>query len=663
LRLFGMPFIQEVPVSLDEFPTRDSNSELAAVAESWFERVIVDAGLFVVQSRDRRDYGTDFQIEAKQSGGMTNYRVHVQLKGTEKPANRDGSVSVSIDRMNLNYMLSQPHSIYVCYHAPTRQLLVRSADEVYPDAEHRAENWPSQGTVTVRFRDPFDADYQAELHGRTVAGSKFRRDDRLHWVITPPEDYHREVESHVPSIHVPESSDEASSVLQSLHEQGYDDVISKAFPQFVACVGEDDPRLIFAYLSEINLAMRRASFDRDRVRRGITFIETVRPDNGPDALYCRANGFSALGKRDEAKRLYRLAIEKFGGRSPEIEARCWKNLGTECEAEGNRAEARRCYEQAVVLFPPLMEAHMALGMAERAAGNLESALEHFDHVVWSVGDISSTLAARGHRLEVYFRLEMADKAFDDIAVLLPHGDRHPWILPWCARLVFNYARTSGAAIVRAIRFWDAYLRMAPHDSAARRERLLCLAHAKMHGQPANVGFAQYMQQVTAYLADDPTGDVAHLWDRIGHWAQIDGDWGQAEHYYRKAYDLEPDRYGYCLGVALNYLKRFDESLPLLVAQATTHQPDALSWFQVAIAREGTGDIDGCKEAYQRALELDPYYAAAMFNLGGILWNHGAKHEAVRVWSESLGRFPTDPLSIRLRREFSPLFGDDEDEEE
>ena len=181
----------------------------------------------------------------------------------------------------------------------------------------------------------------------------------------------------------------------------------------------------------------------------------------------------------------------------------------------------------------------------------------------------------------------------------------------------------------------------------------------MHGHPVPIGLTQYEAQVADCIADDPSVDVAHLWDRVGHWAQVDGNWNAAESYYRKAYTIEPDRYGYCLGTALNFLKPFAESLLILLEQATVHQPDAMSWFQVANAREGTRDIEGCKDAYRRALDLDPDYATAMFNLGGILWNSGAKHEAIDVWSAAIGRFPNDPLTKRLRDEFSPLFDDDE----
>ena len=644
-------------MSLNDFPARDDNSELATLAESKFERSVVDAGHFVVQQRDRHDYGTDFQIEATQAGSMTNWRVHVQLKGTDKRANRDGSISISVDRTNLDYMLSQAHSIYVCYHTPTDALLVRSAEDVFRDAEHRGEEWRNQDTLTIRFRAPFDEAFQATLRARTVAASATMRDDRLGWVLTPRDRFHEEVQTYVPAIHVPESAQDAYLALRSLYERGEHEVISKAFEQFSACIGAQNPGLIYAHLSEINLAMRCKRFDRERVKAAIAFIEAVQAEDAPDALYCRANGHSALDHREEAKRLYREAIRRIGGGNPQLEAQCWKNLGSVVELEGNHDEARRCYEQALNLWPDLMEAHFALALFHRDCGDLQTALHHFDRVVWAVADVGPTIAARGHRLEVYFRLGLTGKAFEEITVLMPYADLHPWILPWCARLVYNYARTNPESVVKAIRFWDAFLRKQPIDRAAKKERLLCLAYAKMHGQTVGLGFQQYVDQVEAFLAEDPR-DAAYLWDRVGHWAQVDENWEQAEGAYRKAFDLEPDRYGYCLGTALNFLRRFEESLPILLEQARVHQPDAMSWFQVAIAQEGTGDIEGCIESYHRTLELDADYDVAWFNLGGIFWNRGDKRQAISVWSEALARFPSHPLAAKLRREMGPLFGED-----
>lgn len=646
-------------MALDDFPIRDDNSQLSAKAEIVFEHAVVDAGQFIVQQRDRRDYGSDFQMEATLLGGVTNYRVHAQLKATDKPTNQDGSVSISVSRTNLHYMLSQPNSIYVCYHAPTNRLLVRSADDVFRDAEHQGEEWRSQDSVTIRFTVPFDQDFQATLRARTVASSTTQRNDRLLWATTPPDKYPDEVATNIPSIVVPESPRDAFRSLEALYKRGEDEVVSKAFEQFAASIGPEHPALVYAYLSEINLAMRRKRFSRKRVSAAIRFIENTRKDNRADALYCRANGHSALKQRDDAKRLYAEAIQKAEGKLPDIEAQCWKNLGTELEQEGDQAEANRCYEKALTLAPQLMEAHMALGIARYNSGDLQGALQHFEAVVWSVGDVAATLTARGYRLDVYFRLGMTDQAFDDIAAILPHGDRHKWIFPWCARLVYNYARTNGSSVTRAMQFWDTFVRLQPDDRKAQKERLLCLAFAKMHGRPVKIDFRQYLSEVTAYLAQDST-EAAYLWDRVGHWAQVDGDWPNAEEHYRKAYAVDPDRYGYCLGTALNFLKRFDEALPILLEQARVHQPLAMSWFQVATAQEGIGDISGCEESYRQALALEPDYALALFNLGGICWKYGPKDEAIQIWKDALKRFPSHPLAEKLREDLPDIFDIDDD---
>jgi tetratricopeptide (TPR) repeat protein len=478
-------------MSLDNFPTRDDNSQLSAQAETIFERAVVDAGHFVVQQRDRHDYGSDFQIEATHLGSVTNFRVHVQLKATDKAPNKDGSVSISVSRTNLNYMLSQPNSVYVCYHAPTNSLLVRSAEDVFRDAEHQDEQWRSQESVTVRFVAPFNQEFQANLRARTVATSTTQRNERLLWVTTPPDKYPEEVATNVPTIAVPDAPRDAFHCLESLYQRGQDDVISKAFEQFLACIGPDNPGLVYAYLSEINLAMRGKGFNSERVNAAIRFIENARKDNVADALYCRANGHSALGQRDDSKRLYLEAIQKADGANSHLEAQCWKNLGSDIEKEGDQAEANRCYEKALLLAPQLMEAHMALAISFYKSGDLESALRHFDAVVWSVSDVTPTLAARGYRVDVYFRLGRTDNAYDDIAAILPHGERHRWIFPWCARLVYNYARTNDSSITRAMRFWDAFLRLQTDDRKAQKERLLCLAFAKIHGHPVDMNYQQY----------------------------------------------------------------------------------------------------------------------------------------------------------------------------
>ena len=106
----------------DDLPKRDRNREIEEKAEAAFQKLISHSEDFIFQGADRKDYGTDCQIEVVQQKQSTNVRVHVQLKGTENALNTDGSVSAEISRTNLNYLLAQPYSFYVNYHVPSDSL-------------------------------------------------------------------------------------------------------------------------------------------------------------------------------------------------------------------------------------------------------------------------------------------------------------------------------------------------------------------------------------------------------------------------------------------------------------------------------------------------------------------------------------------------------------
>lgn len=93
-----------------------------------------------------------------------------------------------------------------------------------------------------------------------------------------------------------------------------------------------------------------------------------------------------------------------------------------------------------------------------------------------------------------------------------------------------------------------------------------------------------------------------------------------------------------------------KAVTILLPQATQHQLDAMSWFQLAVARNGIGDVRGCVEAYKRALALDDEYDLAWFNLGGVYWNSGDVTAAAATWREAIRRFPTHALSEKLRRD-------------
>jgi tetratricopeptide (TPR) repeat protein len=144
--------------------------------------------------------------------------------------------------------------------------------------------------------------------------------------------------------------------------------------------------------------------------------------------------------------------------------------------------------------------------------------------------------------------------------------------------------------------------------------------------------------------------AAHLWDRLGHWAQDEEDWEEAARCYRFAYDIAGGHYGYCLGTALIFLDRPAEALPLLLAQAEGIQPDDMSWFQVAMAYEKLGRTEASIQAYRKAVALNPDDELAWFNMGGVHWNAGDWEGASQVWKTAVAKFPEHELAAQLRRE-------------
>ena len=316
---------------LDDLPKSDKNRRIQKQSETAFQTAITECEEFEVRE-DKQDYGTDYVIEASDAGVMTNVRVHVQLKGTETEKNADGSISVAIDRTNLNYLLTQPHSIYVCCHIPSKQILVRSADDVLREYEHSGKCWGNQETVTVRFKDEFDHDFQRTLKEFVVVCAKGARDHRLHFATQPPVDIPSFPEEGEIDLPVPADQKQAEEMLAELYDRGHDRTISRSFDKFRAILGPSNEKLMHAYMAEFNLGVNGRECNRSRIVEGIEVI--LGAVNGGDfspgtLLYCVGNGWFALEEYEKARDAYNSALFLIdqANVNSDISAQCCKNLG------------------------------------------------------------------------------------------------------------------------------------------------------------------------------------------------------------------------------------------------------------------------------------------------------------------------------------------------
>lgn len=355
---------------LDDLPKRDNNHEVQEIAETAFRTSISKCGCFSIQREDRHDFGTDFQLEVKDDGNATNIRVHVQLKGTQSSALEDQSVSRSVKRTNLNYLLQQPSSIYVCYHLPTERLLIRYVEDVYREYEHERSGWQTQTTVTVNFTRRFDAEAQEALKKRASALAVGSRNERILHTSTPPDQLTKLLAKTTEKVIVPAGAEQARAMLDVLYEAGKDELISNSFDQFSAELSPFPIDMMLVYMAEINIAINGMEFDKDRILTGITAFEDIislKCVETGSLLYTIGNGWLALGEYEKARDVYNSALNELDSPNlSDISAQCYKNMGSVMEHLSNDLNvAISFYERSLELSPQLSEALFALALCYR----------------------------------------------------------------------------------------------------------------------------------------------------------------------------------------------------------------------------------------------------------------------------------------------------------
>lgn len=473
-----------------DFPRRHATHTSNALAEQRFEAAVQEAGVLVARKEaGRDDYGTDFQLEVMmKDGGMTNFRVHVQLKGTGLPFNSDGSVGISVKRSTLLYLLSQADSLFVCCHLSENRLLAAYAYEVFQQYERHVDNWQTQKEITVRFRVPFDASFQRELALRILARGKEGRIERDAWAAASPEDYPIALRGAVPSIEVPHNKEGAKAILSKLFDACADDVISKAFEKFAAVLDERAGEMDQAYMAEINLGVSsRRPFSRQRVFRAVEMLEAAleRPGSHPGGIhYCIGNAWLAVENYSKALESYSLAIGSFETHpSRETKGFCLKNIGGAHERLGDFQAARAAYEEALLLNPELPEAHMAMGHWHRVhSRDYEAAVAHFDSAMPENYIVSQSLAPQAWKAECLFLADKGREAFIEIRGLQRMAGYAEWVQPWCSRLVATHGRRSVEGAAAAKKFWKWSLKRSPENLAAKRELFMCYSYLDFEGQ-------------------------------------------------------------------------------------------------------------------------------------------------------------------------------------
>lgn len=167
--LSGVPDLGPLPIS-------DQNAELQRSSIKALNSLLLDQDAILFRDERTEDYGVDGTFELKVSGGMTNFRAQVQLKGTlSAEANQDGSISLSVNTANLNYLLNGTSPIYVLFDANKKEFWYAWAHKENRRLIETNPDWRSQQTVTIRFTERLTASAVAVIIERVLREGRLQR--------------------------------------------------------------------------------------------------------------------------------------------------------------------------------------------------------------------------------------------------------------------------------------------------------------------------------------------------------------------------------------------------------------------------------------------------------------------------------------------------------
>ncbi len=396
------------------------------------------------------------------------------------------------------------------------------------------------------------------------------------------------------------------------------------------------------YMAQVNLAMEGVQMQSGELLKAIAFWDTAEAKKrwaGDGLYYNQGNAFGALGLQPEAINRFKasLAIKS-------DVAQCWVNLGNAHSASGDISAANECFQNALNIEPNLFQAlYSSATIAMSESRDFEKALIFLNRIATSQLSLKYQSAVHGWKANAFLKLHRYTEGIAEAENALTNAPDSKWAWGVAGRLYALARQDNKKWLPAALKFWQRFVAKYPQNARAWAEMgYVCWFLRNLNDE------AKFSQQaLNAFRKSVELGldDDALVFDRIGHLYQAKGNWLEAERFYRRAYLLNASQFGYCLGVSLMKLDRHAEALPLMLAAAEDHQPDAMSWHQLAICYERTGNSDGknikkAEAAYKKAIEIDPNYAEAWFNLGGYYWNQRDITNALSTWEVAIQKFPS-----------------------
>jgi tetratricopeptide (TPR) repeat protein len=352
--------------------------------------------------------------------------------------------------------------------------------------------------------------------------------------------------------------------------------------------------------------------------------------NRPERHAARALSLIAAGRADEAATALRPLVERFPG-----EWELWDALGLSQRAAGNLDDAKKSLRRAMEIGwrTPRAGADYARLLLEEGSA-VEAGLAYdrslqanADHVRSQIGKARALLAmaAQGKTVD----LKAARKWVDDV-LARPAGDLSPAIRAAAlgARAEALLAQGDAAA---ALKEAEDALAAQPGNAPGLRAR--ALAMAAIPAQKA--GALAAMKEA---IAKDRY-DVSLYFDGSAALAQA-GEPVQAEKLLGSYAALLPKTARYQLALARLQISKDDlkGAAVALKAAADAEPTNASVYFEQGRLSQRQGDFTGARKAYEKALALRDDYPEVYRQMGALYLDGKDVDQAVVVYVEALRRY-------------------------
>ncbi|GEM_PF-1139190 len=302
------------------------------------------------------------------------------------------------------------------------------------------------------------------------------------------------------------------------------------------------------------------------------------------------------------------------------------NLGVVHEQKGDLQEAESCYRQALEINPDF----------ERARYNLANVLDA----------TGRSAEAQGEYRRVLARNPQEGRALQNLAVSLANsGDLHE-----AARLLQELLETEPHNMLAWENLVSVFRDLNLPEKAAETE--------KQARNVAPLPLEELPFDLEAILRQ-ASRDYAEVLERHPRWPDVHFKLGlvseglgrpeKALMCYHQALAINPDyvQAHRKLAELCFDLGRYDEAIlefqSVLDIRVTYRYADVQN--NSGVAHEGLGDHDAARRAYRRALEINPHYSKARYNLGNTFMNQEDWVQAIDQYRLVLDRFADDTRAL------------------